>query len=265
MNDPSLPNDARDELLSAELDGGLDDAAADLGLTAAAARERIAATPGAATRRELLAAARDVGSTPPVLPEPTRQALVDAALARAGTPGDELATRRAAKSRTRFLVAVSGAAAALALVTGLAIAVSRDGSSRPDADLAATGAPEGARNGGALVEEQLGDVSDPGELAARVQRALDATPRASSGSDSRATEDSARADTRVGEYSLAGRCADDLAARDEAWTDPEAVFHAKYQGDDVQVFVFRDGDGAVAVVVDPACAVRATQPIPRSP
>ena len=66
MNAPIEPlePDVVDELWSAELDGEFDAAAADLGLSADAARARLAATPGANARRQTLEQARDALRAP---------------------------------------------------------------------------------------------------------------------------------------------------------------------------------------------------------
>src|SRR5262249_21198363 len=69
-NDPApLEPDELDELLSADLDGDLADAARERGSDVETARARIAATPGAPERRAALAAARELLAEAPELSE----------------------------------------------------------------------------------------------------------------------------------------------------------------------------------------------------
>src|SRR5262245_5779212 len=114
-----LAADVVDELLSAELDGAFDAAARDHGFAPAVARARLAATPGVDARRTALETARAaLTQTPTPLGADARSAL----LAAIPTPGDELAARRARRRPRRF-AGIAVAAAAIALVVGLAVSV----------------------------------------------------------------------------------------------------------------------------------------------
>jgi hypothetical protein len=152
MNDdtsPFEPNEL-DELLSAELDGELDAAARDLGLSAAEVSERRRATPGAEDRRAALAAARDLLSEPPEIEE-LLAARLRAKAVRAG--GEENASRRGDRSRRRrqILLAAGGLAAAIAAVVGIAagLSASRSGTSADGAKRAraASAAPKATTPG----------------------------------------------------------------------------------------------------------------------
>jgi hypothetical protein len=152
MNDdtsPFEPNEL-DELLSAELDGELDAAARDLGLSMAELSERRRVTPGAEDRRAALAAARDLLSEPPEIEE-LLAARLRAKAVRAGREGN--ASRRGDRSRRRrqILLAAGGLAAAIAAVVGIAagLSASRSGTSADGAKraLAASAAPKATTPG----------------------------------------------------------------------------------------------------------------------
>ncbi len=148
MTDSPVPlsPDVVDELLSAELDGEFDAAAADHDLDPAAARARLNATPGIDDRRTALAAARPALAVTPVADD-ARARMLATAVATAA-PTDELGTRRERRGRhARLVVALSAAAAAVLLIVGLVATVSNnaDDDSSVTAD---TGAGE------ALTEEQ---------------------------------------------------------------------------------------------------------------
>jgi hypothetical protein len=122
MNDddttPFQP-DELDELLSAELDGELDAAARDLGLSADQAATRLRATPGAADRRAALAAARDLLSATPEIEE-LLAARLRAKAVRAADDENETRDGDRRDRRRRMLLAVGGIAAAIAAVFGVA-------------------------------------------------------------------------------------------------------------------------------------------------
>ncbi len=120
MNElPPLPDDQRDELLSAELDGAFDAAAIDLGFDPADARSRLAATPGVDARRDALREARTRLQEPLEMDELLAARLRAKALHAARATQDEQKQHRA-----RRLSAISGAvAAALVLVVGVAFAL----------------------------------------------------------------------------------------------------------------------------------------------
>lgn len=135
-----------DELLSAELDGEFDAAAADHDLDPAAARARLDATPGIDERRTALAAARPALAVTPVADD-VRARMIATAVATAA-PTDELGTRREQRGRqARLVIGLSAAAAAVLLIVGLVATVSNN----PDDDSSVT-ADAGA--GEALTEEQ---------------------------------------------------------------------------------------------------------------
>jgi hypothetical protein len=147
MNDdtsPFEPNEL-DELLSAELDGELDAAARDLGLSMAELSERRRVTPGAEDRRAALAAARDLLSEPPGIEE-LLAARLRAKAVRAGE--EEHASRREDRRRRRrqIVLASGGLAAAIAAVVGIAagLSASRSGTSADGAEhaVAAPAAPK---------------------------------------------------------------------------------------------------------------------------
>jgi hypothetical protein len=124
MNDDTTPfqPDELDELLSAELDGELDAAARDFGLSADQVTARLRATPGASDRRAALAAARDLLSEPPEIEELLAARLRAKALRAAD---DETATRAGDRRdrRRRMLLTAVGIAAAIVAVVGIAAGV----------------------------------------------------------------------------------------------------------------------------------------------
>jgi hypothetical protein len=171
MNDDTTPfqPDELDELLSAELDGELDGAARDLGLSADHVAARLRATPGATDRRSALAAARDLLSEPPEIEE-LLAARLRAKAARAAH--DENATRVGDRRdrRHRMLLAAGGIAAAIAAVVGIAagLSASRSGTNRANSKAARATTPEKAAtsNGRAPVPgSSLGKFSDVRALA----------------------------------------------------------------------------------------------------
>ncbi|HEY5172493.1 MAG TPA: hypothetical protein VIK54_12275, partial [Acidimicrobiia bacterium] len=149
MNDDTSPFEPEelDELLSADLDGELDAAARDLGLSTAEVSARRRATPGADDRRAALVAARDLLSEPPEIDE-LLAARLRAKAVRAAEA--EHASRRGDRSRRRRqgLLVAGGLAAAIAAVVGIAagVSASRSGTSTEGAKsaLAAPGVPKRA-------------------------------------------------------------------------------------------------------------------------
>lgn len=119
MDDHSpLEPDQLDELLSAELDGELDAAARDLGLSRSEVSERLRATPGVTERRRTLAAARELLGEPAEIDELTAARLRAAALATVERDATDTSPRRANRARHGrvFLGAGVAAASVLALV-----------------------------------------------------------------------------------------------------------------------------------------------------
>lgn len=163
-HDIPLPDDVLDELLSAELDGELDAAAADHGFSLAEARLRVEATPGSQRRRDALRAARDAMTVEP-LDDLTRRRLLGAASA--GAPADVGAKPAPGPlelvGRSRWLRVAGGIAAAVLLVVAAAAVLSQDfGDDGED-----TGS-EVAADAGASLDLELvpldSDVSDPDQL-----------------------------------------------------------------------------------------------------
>jgi hypothetical protein len=112
-----------DELLSAELDGELEAAERDLGLSTGAAAARLRATPGTAERRAALASARDLLSEPAEIEE-LLAARLRAKAVRAAAEED--ATRHGDRKdrRRRLLLTAGGLAAAIAAIVGIAAGLS---------------------------------------------------------------------------------------------------------------------------------------------
>src|SRR5258708_4222264 len=119
MNEPTpLSPEAVDALLSADLDGDIEAAARDLGLSASDARTQLAATPGVEQRRAALTRARDRIASRPQLEASVEDRLVAAAMA-----SDEMAIarvrRRRNERRWRALIATGSVAAAIAVIVGI--------------------------------------------------------------------------------------------------------------------------------------------------
>ena len=140
MNAPEAPlsPETLDELLSADIDGELERAALDLGLTPIEVASALA-TPEAARRRAELARARGLLAAPVPMAPAAESLLVESALDRST---DEL---RAARSRrrtaSRVLVAVGSAAAAVAVI--LAVAASHPGREQDSKAATAAISPDG--------------------------------------------------------------------------------------------------------------------------
>ncbi|MGQ0825158.1 MAG: hypothetical protein ACT4OX_09075 [Actinomycetota bacterium] len=265
-NEPLTP-DVVDELLSAELDGELAAAAADLDLTVEDARRRLVSTPGVDTRRAQLGRARAVLAVEP-LSDSARAEMVRRAAA--SGPVDELAARR---GRRRPWLLSSGIAAAVMLVVGLAVLAGGGGnddvetaSDAPAGDSpddagasdeeaegfvggdAATDRDEDTESTASAARQDFGDVSDPEALrnSARATIGLDA---ASPSLPSESLEYSNPA------LPLDEAC---LAARTDG--DPLVVRGpAQYQGQDAEVLVVDRADFYEILVVAPDCSLLASQ------
>ena len=183
---PPSPDRARDaelidELLSAALDGELDAAAGDLGLTPAAARALVEEN---ADRGSALGAAQDrLAEAPPALDEVTRRRLVSGAAAAVAGPG--AAAGAAAVRRRRWLVAAAGAAAALTLFGAVAALVGMSLHGDDAGDAASGGrSSESADTSAALAPTaDLGEVSDPAVLRALLDESAAATRQATGSGD----------------------------------------------------------------------------------
>lgn len=135
----AIAGDDIDELLSAELDGELDAAARDLGLTGEQARARLRATTGVDERRRALATARDLLARPPEIDD-----LLDARLrAKAVRAAEEIVTARTADRRERrrhLLQVVGGIAAAVVAVFAISAGMRGEHSSSKTSAAAAPAA-----------------------------------------------------------------------------------------------------------------------------
>ncbi|MDQ1462981.1 MAG: hypothetical protein QOI08_4465 [Actinomycetota bacterium] len=156
--------DELDELLSAELDGELEAAARDFGLSLEDVTARLRATPGGDERRAALAAARDQLAHAPELDE-----LLEARLrAKAIRAADDEAAARASDRRERrrhVLQAVSGIAAAAVLVVGVGAALRHEPSSSkatsaPVRGIESGGSARGTGTHAATNNGSLGNFSD---------------------------------------------------------------------------------------------------------
>ncbi len=145
MNDDRTPlePDLVDELLSAEFDGELDAAAHDFGMTTAAARARLEATPGVDERRAALRAAAGHLERGDEMDE-----LLEARLrAKAVRAAEEIheaqrITRR--RDHARLLYGAGGVAAAIALVFAIAASAHSGPGSKSSAASAPALAPDTA-------------------------------------------------------------------------------------------------------------------------
>jgi len=175
-NPAPLTPDQVDELLSAELDGEFDAAAADLGLTVAEARALLSEAPGATTRRAALASARDALAAVPAVDEVTGARLRAAA---ADAFRDESATRSTPRRSHRWLVYASGGIAA-ALIGVFALAAVNQSSRTKSAESASrvaantpppshvqprAGSGSGATPAGLSVQSSVGSFSNSRDLA----------------------------------------------------------------------------------------------------
>jgi hypothetical protein len=244
-----------DALLSAELDGDLAGAAADLGLAPDVAAARLAATPGAQQRRAALAGARELLGAPVAgLDEHVRSDLVDAAV-RAARP-DDLAAARARREarhppRARWLAASAAAVVALGLVVGVALTAGDDDRS----DVAASGGTGPDDDGAALPD--VGEVRDQHQLRDRLE-GLSASPTAGSDSSAEADEpaqpdallDGSASQYRASAQEAAERdpCIGEIADAYQRTDPPVLAATATFDGDPARVVVFQ-AEGAQLVVV----------------
>jgi hypothetical protein len=174
MNGPNTPlrPGTLDELLSADIDGELERAAADHGLTLDDARAAIG-TAGAVARRAALVRARDlVAPTVPLEPAAVDR-LVGGALDRAREES-ELAAARRRRNRIDAARRVALAAASIVVIFGgLAVLARGSTSSNPSASKSGTASPANAASGAPeAASSVLGDVSTPDALRAKVLQRL---------------------------------------------------------------------------------------------
>jgi hypothetical protein len=263
MTEP-LPPDVRDALLNADLDGELAGAAADHELTEEEARERLAATPGAARRRRELEVATRELAVPPLSEHESRRLVRTAAAAAQPVPARRWPGR----------VPWGAAAAVLALLAGAGVVTSIVAGNDRGGDRA-TGALTRAADSGAEsatgsrslpVEEFGGDVSDPAVLRGLISDAEAARQRSadSDGSDyttsgkSSATSGRSPAPAmgptadRSGDLSAQAATGVDrciAAFRQQYRAEPVALYHATDRDRPVLVAVFRSDTSTAAAVL----------------
>ena len=291
MNEPT-PTTGRDpatidELISASLDGLLDEAAADLGIPNAEARALVAENPD---RAAALSGARDLIAEPSHLDEVTRRRLVSAALS-ARRPLHGTKTTR----RHRMMASAAGIAAGLLLLAGIGALFAglsgRDSGDQSTGRVARGTTDETAAALGA--EADFGEVSDPAVLRHRLRKVRAPAPAATesetaqrrTGTDQQ--YDPVPSEPRTGEPAVgdapattagaealggtSGRagfdaasgsvdCVTPLAAELEGVGVPVLVATATFEDAPAGVLVLSDGDSLTAVVYSAVdCAILATQ------
>jgi hypothetical protein len=274
MNDRLQPlsRDDVDLLLSADLDGDLDAAAADLDLSPSEARDRLAATPGADARRAALARARDESATPvAALSDEQRAALVSNALGVTGighSTSDDLTARRDATHDARRALTVRrarvaslvAAAAAVIVVLGVVAVMSGSGDDRDDSGSAL--APTERAPDDDL--PYLGDISEPEQLRAALERGVDGAAAPTSGAESApgAEDESANSDTTDQQASgdanatrlsaaAVDPCLIEVAQTYADGAEPVTVASARYNGALAAVAVFEIDGRELAIVFAP--------------
>jgi hypothetical protein len=173
MNQPEpLSPETVDALLSAELDGDLEGAARDVGLSASEAIAQLGVTPGADARRVALRRARDLIATRPAVEQALEDRLVAGAMVR-----DDLAAVRERRSRNerrwRVLVATGSVAAAIAVIVGISSmntgSENKSMASSPTRESASTPKAAGVATS---TRPDLGDVTNADALLAPAQQLL---------------------------------------------------------------------------------------------
>ena len=279
-----------DELLSAHLDGELEAARQELGVTDA--EVAVVASDSGRDRTEALArAARAIGQIER-LDELTRARLVRSALAtehaapaavhpsmppqtspRMPTaPPDELTPRRARKKG--WAASVGAAAAAIALLAGIGVALQNGGDGRND-DRAALAEPgdESSSAPGAL--DDYGELSDPARLRELLEgsaSALDSAGGAESDSDGKASYDDTSAAAPSADAASTtvetGRDADPaacLAPLNPGGPVPALVGSATFEGAPALVAVLELSDRTLAwVLAADDCRILAAQSLAKS-
>jgi hypothetical protein len=279
MNPPKRPLSDRDldELLSADLDGELDRAAAAFGLSADEAREAVA-DPRAQARRAALAGAARLVAAPVELPPGTADRLVTEALAASREENELDAARRRRERRAdtarRVLVAAGSVAAVIAVIVGLAHLSTTPSGSDSKAS-SAVPPTESTTNAGAYDRSvAFGDVSTQQRLRDRVRAELQQQLRVATAPE-RTAEPSAPPPTALapsfGEKSAdsasAGRPRPNAACaavvQRAAGSAPVLSGTGSSAGRPVSVFVFRRPSGyAVFVTNRRTCAVIARTTVP---
>ena len=193
MNSPApLSPETVDALLSAELDGDLEGAARDLGLSASEATAQLGVTPGVEARRAALLRARDLIATRPPLEESIERRLVAGAMAT-----DDLTAVRERHGRHerqwRVLVATGSVAAAIAVIVGISSMNSgteskstavRD-ATQEHANTSTT--PGGVASAPVRNRPDLGDVTGANALSDQAQQLLQRSAADTGGTPTEAT------------------------------------------------------------------------------
>jgi hypothetical protein len=270
-----LTPDQVDELLSAELDGELDAAADDLGLSSEQAQALLAAAPGVAVRREALQAARGALTAAPELDELADARMRSAALDAFRTERGNLAKPR---HTYRWLAYAAGGVAA-ALIGVFVITASSHSSSPKESAAArapsveapsatrqkASGAPPAPRIDAAAASPALGSFSTTKQLANAAFGAYShglvaagdftytAAPEARAASGAGASKDALTPPVDA--------CLN--AARTHAGADKlVSVSNAMLGGKPVVVHVFAHGKQLLVVVQHPDCSYVSAELVP---
>jgi hypothetical protein len=299
MNNTPAPftRDEVIELLSAELDGEFDAAAADLGLTPEEARARLDATPGAADDRRALTEA--AGIRIPDLDDARRSELVARAMQHAST--DELSARRTRRWDAQKIMTIAAMFAAIVLAVGAFATMSgSDDEGGDDAAMVAEEMTEGdarddaadesddagiasdgdasTESGAGLGETQapaadalvqlydFGDVTDPDALRSRLTAVY--SYRSTSPFETSPLEACSECSipalpqtSTFDEFQIRDVCAPDVEAAYGVAGPPVYIGAGTYDGEPVAVTVYATDDGVQAFVIGADCSVLHTQTV----
>src|SRR5437763_2938802 len=252
MNDAPapLPLDAVDDLLSAELDGDFDAAAANLGLAADVARARLSATPHVDDRRASITRARDALGVIDPVDDVLQERLVAKALR---TYDDRLAIRRMDRTRrSRQLMSAAAIAAAVLIVVGVIAAVhgnttgSSKASSASAPSTATHAAPRGGANSSATpANPNYGDVTNQSILRQRVLNTLQLQYAARSNGSQDLADKAANGATAA----VPDVCESELAPIAGSGAALQFTATGTVGGQQVRIFVFVESGGSHVVFV----------------
>jgi len=251
-----LSPEAVDVLLSAEIDGDLEGAARDLGLSASEARAQLSATPGVEARRVALTRARDLIAARPPLEPPVADQLVTRAMVR-----DDLVTgrerRRRREGRWRVLVAAGSVAAAIAVIVGVSSMATSSNNEAKSSSRALSSTPPARSEAAADVpvttvpagrQPDLGDVTNAPAMRARAQELLSryngANTDGATASTTKSVAPSAQ-DRVLGNSSLklaAPACGNAAAGRYDLSSPPALIASGTVSGAPVVILLY-DGAG----------------------
>lgn len=278
--EPLSPN-AVDALLSAELDGELEAASAELGLGPAEALARLEATPGVAARRVAFTRARDLIAAPPAL-DPTVEALL-VSKALAGNVADIAKRRDRRARRWQVLVATGSVAAAIALVVGISSTRGDQSAKRSSVAAGAARAPTSpTTHAGVLVPStkspNFGDISRQSALRERALPLVVDNPLLDNGAQHQEVQTSAgnpestpkaasldapdAGKSSAFNAALPADCLLVLKVRYGVTTSPVLEGTGTVSGRPVRVLVFEGPGGPVAYVVSAGdCSLVRKQPL----